>query len=186
MLVILGVEDIKVVENFVNPQKAKELIDFLDSCGKPTKFKETRFSRHIDDKKVREIIEEIRDSTMEIINEYFFERGLKIVKLRREHNTQLVRFSGEESLPSHVDMERKSKWTPDISAIAYLNDNYGGGEIVFGDAKIEIKPKAYSLIIFPSGMPHETKRNYPIDNLEYNYRCSVPMFFTFKVEELWK
>lgn len=186
MLEILGPEDIKVVENFVDPKKAKVLINFLDSFGKPVKFKETRFARHIEDEKVRGIIEDIRDRTLEVMNEYFSERGLKIVKIRREHNTQLVRFSGEESLPSHVDMERKSKWVPDISAIAYLNDNYGGGELVFGEAKIEIKPKAYSLIIFPSGMPHETKRNYPIDNLEYNYRCSVPMFFTFKVEELWK
>lgn len=181
----LGVGDVKVVENFIDPEKAKVLIDFLDSFGKPVKFKETRFSRHIDDEKVREIIEDVRDRTLETMDEYFAERGLKIVKIRREHNTQLVRFSREESLPSHVDMERKSKWVPDISAIAYLNDNYGGGELVFDEAKIEIKPIAYSLIIFPSGMPHETKRNYPIDNLEYNYICSVPMFFTFKVEELW-
>lgn len=183
---ILGAEDIKVIPDFVDPKKSKKLVEFLDSCGEPTKFKETRFVRHIDNKEVQEIIEEIRDNTMEAMHEYFAERGLKIVKLRREHNTQLVRFSGEESLPSHVDMERKSKWIPDITAIAYLNDNYGGGEVVFGEAKIEIKPLANSLIIFPSGMPHETRRNYPIENLDYNYRCSVPMFFTFKVEELWK
>jgi hypothetical protein len=181
----LNLEGVKVVENFVDPQKAKTLIQFLDSFGEPTKFKETRFVRHIDNEKVREIIEEIRDNTLEVMNEYFSEQGLKIARLRREHNTQLVRFSGEESLPSHVDMKRKSKWTPTISAVAYLNDNYGGGELVFGEAKIEIKPIAHSLIIFPSDMPHETRRNYPIDNLEYNYRCSVPMFFTFKVEELW-
>ncbi len=183
---VLGANDIKVIKNFVAPKNAEILINFLKSCGEPTKFKETRFVRHIDDKKVREIIEDIRDRTLEIMNEYFAERDLKIVKLKREHNTQLVRFSGEHFLPSHVDMERKSKWTPDITAIAYLNDNYGGGELVFGEAEIEMKPLAYSLVIFPSGMPHETKRNYPIDNLEYNYRCSVPMFFTFKVEELWK
>lgn len=182
---ILKTEGIKVVKDFVDPKRAKALIQFLESHGEPTSFKETRFVRHIGDEKVREIIEDIRDRTLEVMKEYFAEQELKIVKLRREHNTQLVRFSGEESLPSHVDMKRKSKWTPSISAIAYLNDNYGGGELVFGEAKIEIKPIAYSLIIFPSDMPHETRRNYPIDNLEYNYRCSVPMFFTFKVEELW-
>lgn len=186
MIDVLGSDDIKVIPDFVDPKKSKALIEFLDSCGEPTKFKETRFERHIDNEQVREIIKEIRDSALEAVADYFAERGLKIVKIKREHNTQLVRFSGENHLPSHVDMERKNKWNPDITMIAYLNDNYGGGEVVFGEAKIEIKPVANSLIIFPSGMPHETKRNYPIDGLEYNYRCSVPMFFTFKVEELWK
>lgn len=182
----LGPDDIKVIHDFVDPEKSKVLVKFLDSCGEPTKFKETRFERHIEDEEVRAIIQEIRDNALEAVAQYFNERELKIVKIKREHNTQLVRFSGEESLPSHVDMKRKNKWNPDITMIAYLNDNYGGGEVVFGEAKIEVKPIANSLIIFPSGMPHETKRNYPIEGLEYNYRCSVPMFFTFKVEELWK
>lgn len=203
----LTAQDIKIIENFVDPDKAKAILEFLSTCEKPTKFKDTRFVRHIPDEQVRDIINEIRDNTLEAISEYFAERGLKIVRLKREHNTQLVRFSGEKELPGHIDMPRRSKWTPDITAIAYLNDNYLGGEIVFGSelddghnccndydtkgchyvgAKIEMKPIALSLVIFPSALPHETKRNYPIEGLPHDYRCSVPMFFTFKVEELWK
>jgi hypothetical protein len=45
-----------------------------------------------------------------------------------------------------------------ISAVMYLNDNYAGGEINFPEQGIKIKPKAGSLIIFPSVPPfyHES------------------------------
>ena len=36
------------------------------------------------------------------------------------------------------------------SAIFYINDDYDGGEIYFPNWDIEIKPKAGSLVIFPS------------------------------------
>ena len=39
-------------------------------------------------------------------------------------------------------------------AIVYLNDNYLGGEIVYPDLNIEIKPKAQSLILHPGGVDH--------------------------------
>ena len=45
----LGPDDIKVICDFVDPEKSKVLVKFLDSCGEPTKFKETRFERHIED-----------------------------------------------------------------------------------------------------------------------------------------
>jgi len=46
-----------------------------------------------------------------------------------------------------------------FSLVAYINDDYEGGEIHFPDQNITIKPKAGSLIIFPSQLPyiHEVK-----------------------------
>jgi hypothetical protein len=46
-----------------------------------------------------------------------------------------------------------------FSLVAYLNDDYEGGEIHFPNQNITIKPKAGSLIIFPSQEPfiHEVK-----------------------------
>ena len=45
------------------------------------------------------------------------------------------------------------------SLVAYLNDDYEGGEIHFPDQNITVKPKAGSLIMFPSQIPyiHEVK-----------------------------
>ncbi len=46
-----------------------------------------------------------------------------------------------------------------FSLVAYINDDYEGGEINFPDHNITIKPKKGSLIIFPSQVPfvHEVK-----------------------------
>ena len=46
-----------------------------------------------------------------------------------------------------------------FSLVAYLNDDYEGGEIHFPNQNVTLKPKAGSLIIFPSQEPfiHEVK-----------------------------
>ena len=47
-----------------------------------------------------------------------------------------------------------------ISSVLYLNDNYEGGEINFPNQDICIKPKAGSIVVFPSIPPfvHESKK----------------------------
>jgi hypothetical protein len=46
-----------------------------------------------------------------------------------------------------------------FSLVAYLNDDYEGGEIHFPNQNVTVKPKAGSLIMFPSQLPylHEVK-----------------------------
>ena len=46
-----------------------------------------------------------------------------------------------------------------FSLVAYINDDYEGGEIHFPNQNVTIKPKAGSLIMFPSQQPflHEVK-----------------------------
>lgn len=43
------------------------------------------------------------------------------------------------------------------STVHYLNDNYKGGEIVFTEIQLEIKPIENMLLIFNSNYLHETK-----------------------------
>lgn len=52
--------------------------------------------------------------------------------------------TNEDGTPSHFEINK-------YAAIAYLNDEYTGGEISFLDHKFEIKPKLGSLLIFPGG-----------------------------------
>ncbi len=42
-----------------------------------------------------------------------------------------------------------------VSAVAYLNDNYEGGELYFPEYKVKVKPTAGSIIFFPSNTIHE-------------------------------
>lgn len=64
------------------------------------------------------------------------------------------RFKEEGFIGVHTDQMGK----PDISfgVVIYINDNYDGGEIVYPDKNISIKPVARSLVIHPGNFLHKT------------------------------
>ena len=64
-----------------------------------------------------------------------------------------------------------------VTAIAYLTDNYLGGEIRFPEFDITLKPRAGDLLLFPSRYRHEIKQYISGE------RYTMPMFFTFDVED---
>ncbi len=65
---------------------------------------------------------------------------------------QLLKYSGGQYYDAHYDGGTGSARS--ISPILYLNDNYEGGEIEFVNFGIKIKPKAGSLLVFPSSYPY--------------------------------
>ena len=84
--------------------------------------------------------------------------------LYREELCSMVVYRANGFLPKHIDnVPGQNLPTPsgnpsrDISSTLYYNDNYDGGEIVFINQNLKIKPKAGSLILFPSNQnyPHE-------------------------------
>ena len=71
-----------------------------------------------------------------------------------------------------------------VSLVAYLNDDYDGGELSFGKLGISFKPKAGDLYIFPStylfshrAMPVTSGLKYSIVTmLDYNEKMHRPEF----------
>jgi len=57
-------------------------------------------------------------------------------------------------LPMHIDVLEDRE---EYSILIYYNDNYESGELHFPEQQIKFKPKAGSIVIFPSGQefPHE-------------------------------
>ena len=53
--------------------------------------------------------------------------------------------TNEDGSPSHFEINK-------YAAIAYLNDDYSGGELLFPDHNLQIKPRVGSLLIFPGGI----------------------------------
>lgn len=77
-----------------------------------------------------------------------------------------------------------------VSAVAYLNDNYDGGEIVFPRFNLSIKPEPGDLIVFPSTYIYEHSSE-PIVNgnkysivvmTDYNDRGGAKYFDYTKVD----
>ena len=55
---------------------------------------------------------------------------------------------------SHVDWYGDPMVEPIMSAVLYLNDDCVGGELDFPEMDVTIKPKAGSIVIFPSVAPY--------------------------------
>jgi Rps23 Pro-64 3,4-dihydroxylase Tpa1-like proline 4-hydroxylase len=60
----------------------------------------------------------------------------------------LLRYLEGNKFNQHYDGGTQTKRC--VSALVYLNDNYEGGELEFTNFGLKIKPKAGSLILFPS------------------------------------
>ena len=67
----------------------------------------------------------------------------------------LIRFEKGYKMNEHADT------AGDFAALYYINDDYEGGEINFMDHNLKIKPKANSLVTFPSNADywHEVLEN---------------------------
>jgi len=96
----------------------------------------------------------------------FAEKNIK----SREHSIHLLKYGPGGHLPAHQDQGVSSRV---LSSVMYLNDNYSGGEIEFINSGVKLKPKAGSIIFFPSNFlyVHEV---YPITE---GLRYSMPHWY---------
>lgn len=88
------------------------------------------------------------------INEYMF-----------HGNYHLLKYTAGSQYKKHYDGGTETGRC--LSALAYLNDNYEGGEIEFPVFGIKIKPKAGSIILFPSNFPYAHIAHPVIEGVKY-------------------
>jgi hypothetical protein len=76
----------------------------------------------------------------------------------REKTMHILKYDKSGHLPAHQDQGISSRV---LSVLLYLNDDYEGGEIEFRHSGIKFKPKAGSILFFPSNFlyVHEV---YPV------------------------
>jgi 2OG-Fe(II) oxygenase superfamily len=85
--------------------------------------------------------------------------------------------------PRHADNRMQNEcgeWLPnhtpqrDISAIFYLNGDFDGGEIIFDQQKLLVKPRRGLLIAFPS----DEKYTHEVCRVRAGFRYTAPIWFT--------
>jgi hypothetical protein len=89
--------------------------------------------------------------------------------------------SGDSHI-AHADNERREngRWVPnhtpnrDYTGLAYLNDDFTGGELVFPDLDVVIAPKPGLLVGFPSNH----KFVHAVPKVLSGKRYSLPVWFT--------
>lgn len=88
----------------------------------------------------------------------------------REFSIHLLRYEKGGYLPAHQDHGVSSRV---LSAVMYLNDNYEGGEMIFQNSGISIKPEAGSIIYFPSNFLYI----HEVAEIKEGTRYSMPHWY---------
>jgi hypothetical protein len=95
------------------------------------------------------------------VEEYSACNGLSFKDENVGQDWLIVReYNPGSKMSAHSDMysyvkENGKEVVPSLTAILYLNEDYVGGEINFIHDDLVIKPKAGSMVIFPSNKQHE-------------------------------
>lgn len=96
-------------------------------------------------------------------DEYPFARG----NLKGREEPNILKYVKDGHLPPHQDHGVSSRA---LSVLVYLNDNYEGGEISFPISNVTLKPKAGSVMLFPSNFLYI----HTIANMKSGVRYAIP------------
>jgi len=69
-------------------------------------------------------------------------------------NYTIKKYDTGKSISTHCDNERPDELPYDWTVLIYLNDDYVGGELRFDDLGYSLRPKAGSILFFPSTEIH--------------------------------
>ena len=166
-------KNVYVVDNVLSDKEHKELSDFINNSDQGFWVKEPWSTERIGR-------ESIPNNNLELLKKIFEVAHLKCKNhydieindvFRGEYG--LLKWSKGSKMNPHIDTDYHNH--QHIVCIYYINDDYEGGEIVFPDYNINIKPKSNSLIMFPGN------ENYVHGVLEIlkGFRYTFPIRFEF-------
>lgn len=75
------------------------------------------------------------------------------LKLHGDAGYQVLRYQDGQEYQAHHDHGPGNARA--LSLVAFLNDDYTGGELEFPTFEVTIKPKAGSIVMFPSNFPYK-------------------------------
>lgn len=186
--------------NVINEYGLKELRQHIEQTNKtdlsvfdPHKSNETGGKEWIVNKDVRDtqhveagpifpkIVDLLKDTVREVINPFY---GIEILE---SEIPQILSYGIGGHYCPHIDGE--SLWrTPDneliwkkstdrdISMVLYLNDDYEGGDFIFPDLKVRVRPEPGMLVCFPSN--HHYKHG--VEPVTRGQRYSIVCWATAK------
>jgi predicted 2-oxoglutarate/Fe(II)-dependent dioxygenase YbiX len=157
------ITDVIVLENYIKKESSENVIKAINTMKEKGKISfepvGNRYSLNIykDSPGVRNYQVEllIRKILKKIQVEKFFEWGYVV-----SDYVVLIYEEGSFMLP-HIDDSVPEYGKCLYTLIAYLNDDYEGGEIYYPELDLKIKPKALDVIVHPGTIKHEVK---PVTN----------------------
>lgn len=160
---------ILVIKNFLDEEACQAIKDYSDKTmgrklevvdnerstkGKTvTKASDSRITEYV---KIDGISDKILPLFVHIHSQYL--EPFYNVDFEWFERPQILRYTAGGKYGQHADSEHLDKQTKqwvraqdrDYSTLTYLNDDYGGGEILFNEFDFKIKPTTGMLVAFPS------------------------------------
>lgn len=135
---------------------------------------------------LQEIWQEVYDAKFAAVEDYRKDHSLMPLKYWEAFN--FIKYGPGQHFREHHDHGYSYNCT--VSLVAYINDDYEGGELYFSRQNLNIKPKAGDLYIFPSNYmyPHQAKpvisgTKYSIVTmLDYSKKFHTPDMYDSKWE----
>jgi hypothetical protein len=160
----------------------KQLIPEYRDCL-DFKFKKTDLVPHKNkfSLNLQQLWQDIYDKKSPAVKDYCERHGISDLRYWEAFN--FVKYGPGNHFSEHADHGFSYNCT--VSLVAYVNDDYEGGELYFRLQGINVKPKAGDLFIFPSNYmyPHQAKpvssgTKYSIVTmLDYSDKYHNPKFY---------
>lgn len=166
-------KNVYVIDNFLPNEEYQTLFNFVNSSDQISWIKEPWTTE-------RTPKDSIPEDAVKILKKIFPTARLNCmdyydIKVNNNFVGEhlLRKWSKGSKMQPHIDTDAQKHLH--IVCMYYLNDNYDGGEIVFPDYNLKIKPKSNSLIMFPGN------ENYVHGVLEVlkGFRYTYQVHFVF-------
>lgn len=169
-------KNVVVIENFISSEECKIVIDSIDDeivwqsntmQGIPDKVSKNLYKKPESFQILKTAIDKLQNEI-----EMHFGRPLE------EGFPGIRMWSPGEYQPLHADGEDpeghpNEAYVVDYGSVIYLNDDYDGGEIYFPDQDIDFKPKAGTVVFFPSN----NMFIHGVREILSGYRYTCPQFW---------
>jgi len=104
------------------------------------------------------------------LEEYYKLYPFARANLKGRERPNILKYVSGGELPPHQDIGVSSR---SLSVLSYLNDDYEGGEISFPQSNVTLKPKAGSIVFFPSNFIYV----HTIAKMKSGVRYAIPSWF---------
>jgi hypothetical protein len=171
-------DNIKYIENILSQEDHKAILDFVktrESWNLEPWGSNTVRPNEIP-KEIFNLLDKVFTTAYEKAKDYY---NVDLTYLADGRLT-LFKFATGFNLPKHVDI--LSDEALHIATVYYINDDYTGGEIVFSDHDVKIKPKANSLVIFPGNESY----SHEVLEITDKDRYSSALWFMFTGSTFYK
>lgn len=153
-------ENIFCVENFISDEECKKILSMdLEWVAERQDLHQniliSRFSNLNDRQYFDKVVEDRICSLLNDENQKFRKRRMLTKYLAQPTKCECpqCKENGGHALSwhyeNHPECDYESRWIT-LGVVLYFNDDYDGGELVFQNKPIKLKPKKNSLMVFPA------------------------------------